>query len=123
MLFRSERYSGMPMLAYSTSKGAIRAFTTALAAEFGPQGIRVNQVTPGIIDTPTLATVAGEIASKTGREPGEAGRRAREKTVPLGRFGSAWDVAEASVYLASDAAAYVNGAEIIVDGGLSCMAP
>lgn len=117
------RFLGMPTLAYSTSKGAVLSMTRALAAQYGPHGVRVNQVTPGIIDTPVLASFADRIAVATGAVPGPAAREARERTVPLRRFGTAWDVAKAAVFLASDEAAYVNGAELVVDGGLACMAP
>jgi NAD(P)-dependent dehydrogenase (short-subunit alcohol dehydrogenase family) len=117
------RYLGMPAIAYSTSKGAVVAFSAALAAQYGPSGIRVNTLTPGIVDTPVLATVADQIAKATGKLQGEGARTSRERTVPLRRFGTAWDIANAAVYLASDDAAYVTGAELVVDGGLGVMAP
>jgi NAD(P)-dependent dehydrogenase (short-subunit alcohol dehydrogenase family) len=118
----STRYLGMPAIAYNTSKGTVIAFTSALAAQYGPLGIRVNTLTPGIVDTPVLAVFAERLATAAGVAPG-AGRAAREASVPLRRFGSAWDVANAAVYLASDEAAYVSGANLVVDGGLSVMAP
>jgi NAD(P)-dependent dehydrogenase (short-subunit alcohol dehydrogenase family) len=118
------RFLGMPAIAYSTSKGAIAAFTSALAAQYGPLGIRVNTLTPGIVDTPVLATVSERIAKATGvAAAAGGGRAARERTVPLRRFGSAWDVANAAVFLASDEASYVSGANLVVDGGLGTMAP
>jgi len=119
----ASRFLGMPALAYSTSKGAVMSFTRALAAQYGPHKIRSNVITPGIIDTPVLAMVADRIAASTNALPGPQAKAARERTVPLGRFGSAWDVAHAAVYLASEEASYVNGAELVIDGGLSCMAP
>jgi NAD(P)-dependent dehydrogenase (short-subunit alcohol dehydrogenase family) len=90
---------------YAASKGAIDTMTTGLAKELGPQGIRVNAVRPGLIDTDIHdAAPPGRIERLL---PG----------VPLGRAGTAEEVAEAIVWLAADAPAYVTGAFVPVSGG------
>lgn len=96
---------------YCTSKGAVRLLTYSLADALGPQGIRVNAIHPGIIET-TMTTDDVPIVG---------GEREAEflQTVPLGRNGKPEDVADAAVWLASDLAEYVNGESVTVDGGLT----
>jgi NAD(P)-dependent dehydrogenase (short-subunit alcohol dehydrogenase family) len=103
---------GPGMTAYSASKGAIVAFTKALAAELGSDGIRVNSVCPGWIDTPFNQPA---IDFMGGREKQEAMVR---NSVPLGVQGTPEQVAPGIAYLASDLSAYVTGQTIVVDGGL-----
>lgn len=96
---------GSSMLsAYCASKGAVRLLTYSLAAELGPKGIRVNTIHPGIHATEMVITDLG----------GGSGQPS-----PLRRIGTPGDVADNAVYLASSLASYVNGASIVVDGGLS----
>ncbi|KAK3106790.1 hypothetical protein LTR53_018064 [Teratosphaeriaceae sp. CCFEE 6253] len=91
---------------YAGSKGAIDTLTLGLSKELGPQGVRVNGVRPGIIDTEIHASV------------GDAGRAARMgQQVPLGRPGGAEEVAEAIVWLLGEQASYVSGTTIDVTGG------
>ncbi len=91
---------------YAAAKGGLHAFTKALAREVGRFGITVNTVVPGWIETGLLATL-GE------------GRRARAlETVPLGRFGQPGDVAGVVRFLLTDAASYITGATVRVDGGV-----
>jgi len=99
-----------PFSTYCASKGAVRLLTMALAAELGPKGIRVNALHPGIITT-SMTTEDVPLAA------GEQGENFRAQ-VPLGRLGTPTDVAGAALFLASDLARYVNGASIVVDGGL-----
>jgi NAD(P)-dependent dehydrogenase (short-subunit alcohol dehydrogenase family) len=102
-------YSGFPQsAAYCASKGAVELMTRALAAELGPQGVRVNCVAPGNIRTPMNA---GQFAVSREYE------RSLEEKTPLGRIGETEDIAAAVVYLASPAAKFVNGASWLVDGG------
>jgi NAD(P)-dependent dehydrogenase (short-subunit alcohol dehydrogenase family) len=91
---------------YAGSKGAIDTKTVGLAREIGPEGVRVNAVRPGLIDTEIHAS---------GGNPDRAARLGA--ATPLGRAGKAEEVAEAIVWLASDAASYVNGAIIDISGG------
>jgi NAD(P)-dependent dehydrogenase (short-subunit alcohol dehydrogenase family) len=91
---------------YGASKGAIDTFTIGLATEVAGEGIRVNGVRPGVIETDFHAT---------GGDPGRAARMA--SSIPIGRVGTAEEVAEAILWLLSDAAGYVTGTTIAVTGG------
>jgi NAD(P)-dependent dehydrogenase (short-subunit alcohol dehydrogenase family) len=91
---------------YAGSKGAIDTLTLGLAKELGAEGVRVNAVRPGLIDTEIHAS---------GGEPDRA--RTLGRTSPLGRPGTAEEIAEATVWLLSDAASYVTGAILDVSGG------
>jgi NAD(P)-dependent dehydrogenase (short-subunit alcohol dehydrogenase family) len=94
--------------AYTAAKGAIVALTKTLALELAPYGIRVNAIAPGAIDTPL---------NKDAYTPEV--RRTYESRIALGRIGTAEEVADAAVFLVSDAARYVTGHELVVDGGLT----
>jgi NAD(P)-dependent dehydrogenase (short-subunit alcohol dehydrogenase family) len=96
------------LTAYATSKGAVEALTRGLAADHARDGIRVNCIEPGPVFTP-MVQVAGM---------SDELREARRKASPLGIEGEAWDIAWASVYLASDEARYVTGVTLPVDGGV-----
>ena len=102
---------GLPnRAAYCASKGAVIAFTRALAIDHVRQGIRVNAVCPGTVDSPwvrRLVDDAGESLDAL---------RARQ---PMGRLGTTEEVAQAVLYLASDAAAFVTGSGLVIDGGLT----
>ncbi|KMO36238.1 3-oxoacyl-ACP reductase [Methylobacterium variabile] len=110
------RYARIPYLAYSTSKGAILPFTRTIALEYAKRGVRANVILPGLMDTPMVW------ASMKDEYPGgrEAMVRERNAQVPMGRMGDAWDVARAALFLASDDARFITGAELVVDGGMSC---
>tara|TARA_R110000765_G_scaffold130701_2_gene229232 strand:+ start:1579 stop:2364 length:786 start_codon:yes stop_codon:yes gene_type:complete len=92
-------------LAYHASKSAVSMMSRAAALEFAKQGIRVNAILPGRIDTP----IAGEIAPEQ--------LAAVNAKIPMGWTGDPSDIAQGAVYLASDEARYVTGAELIIDGG------
>lgn len=114
-----DRYLGAPYIAYSTTKGSIVSYTRTLAAEYGKDGIRANCVVPGFINTPMSNEIAVQMAD--GKEiDWEAADKKRASIIPLGRVGTPWDVANASLFLASDDASYITGTEICVDGGVMC---
>lgn len=101
--------------AYCAAKGAVTLFTKALALEMAPHGVRVNCVCPGDIDTPLLERqLAGSV------NPAEV-RREMESIYPLGRIGTADEVAKVILFLAADAASFVTGAAWSVDGGLTAI--
>ncbi|HEX7322504.1 MAG TPA: SDR family NAD(P)-dependent oxidoreductase [Mycobacterium sp.] len=104
-----------PIAAYKISKAGVNALTHALAMDNARYGIRVNAIMPGLIDTPMA--IEG-YAQATGIDQ-DALRAARDKAVPLGNQGTAWDVAHAALFLASDEAAFITGAVLPVDGGQS----
>lgn len=101
------------MSIYSATKGAVAALVRCLAVELAGRGIRVNSICPATILTP--------IQQKFGLPPDVAQAVAHKYTarIPLGRFGAAEEVARAVSFLASPAASFVNGVELIVDGGLA----
>ncbi|MCE2492096.1 MAG: glucose 1-dehydrogenase [Alphaproteobacteria bacterium] len=107
-------YAVPALVPYGASKGAVRQLTKSVAAYCGKQGygIRCNSVHPGIIETAMGETVLNFIFD----DP-EQGREERRQGIPLGRLGQAEDIANAVCYLASDEASFVNGAELVVDGG------
>jgi NAD(P)-dependent dehydrogenase (short-subunit alcohol dehydrogenase family) len=108
--------AGKDMVAYEVSKAGVNRLTTSVASANARHGVRCNAVLPGFMDTPMAVDAA---ARATGR-PVEEVRRARDAMVPLrGRMGSGWDTAYAALYLASDEAAFVTGALLVVDGGMS----
>lgn len=95
--------------AYGSSKAGIALLTSQMAIEWGPHRIRVNAVAPGLIDAGMSEPIYADPAT----------RGARESKVPLGRLGTADDVADVVLYLASDRAAYIHGQTVTVDGGVT----
>ncbi len=107
---------GVPNLShYCASKAAIIMLTQSLAIELAPHGIRANCYVPGHIETPFWGGIAAGFAARTGQSP-EAVVEGFRRTVPMGRFGRAEDVAAAVSWLASGDAAYVSGQAIAMNG-------
>ncbi|MEW2619320.1 SDR family NAD(P)-dependent oxidoreductase [Streptomyces sp. NPDC048106] len=100
-----------PLAAYSASKAAVLALTRAAAREFLPEGIRINAISPGPVDTPMWATRPGE-------GPQDRHRRMAAES-PAGVVGSAEEIARIVLWLASPEAAYVAGHDLVVDGAMS----
>ncbi len=94
---------------YPASKGAVRSLTKAAAVQLAPDGIRVNSVHPGFIDTPQSAGLMDDPVERA---------KLVERT-PVARIGTSEDIAWAALYLASDESAYVTGAEFVIDGGIT----
>jgi NAD(P)-dependent dehydrogenase (short-subunit alcohol dehydrogenase family) len=104
---------------YCATKGGVRLFAKAIAMEcasFG-DGIRVNSVHPGIIDTPIWGKIPTEAEGRGQNAPIDPEERAKLAT-PLGRAGQAEEIAAGVLYLASDASRYVTGTELVIDGGM-----
>ena len=97
--------------AYAGAKGAVMAMTRQMAVEFGPMNIRVNSISPGTINTPMNDKLIKEIGGNLAK--------AWVKMHPIGRIGEPSEVAEAAIYLASDAAGFTTGTDLRVDGGLT----
>jgi NAD(P)-dependent dehydrogenase (short-subunit alcohol dehydrogenase family) len=111
---------GAPGLSgYCATKGGVRLFAKAIAMERASvgDGIRVNSVHPGIIDTPIWGKIPTEAAGGGSNAPIDPEERAKLAT-PLGRAGHAFEIAQGVLYLASDASSYVTGTELVIDGGM-----
>jgi 3alpha(or 20beta)-hydroxysteroid dehydrogenase len=99
--------AGHAAAAYTASKWALRGLTRTASLELGSRGIRVNAVMPGLIDTPLMASASPAFTEAALAE------------IPLGRVGVPADIAPTIVFLVSDDSSYYNGAEIVIDGGLT----
>ena len=111
------RYTGYPYAAYYAAKAAVNNFTMGIALQYAKDGIRANAIMPGLMNTPLIhQQISGQYATA------EEMVAARDAACPMGRMGTAWDVAHAALFLASDEAQYVTGVSLPVDGGLSCRA-
>ena len=107
------RWTGYAYCAYAASKGAVNSFTQSVALQYAGLGIRANCILPGVMDTPHIyQQISGFYASR------DEMVAARNKLSPTGRMGDGWDVAHAAVFLASDSARFINGVELMVDGGM-----
>lgn len=114
----SIRYTGVPYVTYSATKAAMNHMTKTTAAEFAKDHVRVNAILPGLMKTPMVEN-AVNLADEYAKGDVENMWRERNKQVPMGHMGDAWDVAYASLFLASDESKYVTGIELLVDGGIT----
>ncbi|WP_413512055.1 SDR family NAD(P)-dependent oxidoreductase [Myroides odoratus] len=113
--FAHRMLPGRATTAYSLTKGAIDSFTTSLAFELGAQGIRVNAIAPGSINTAQF----NHNLSKLSAEHVIDFEKMVKTIYPMGKIGEANDIAEAAVFLASDSAKWITGISLPVDGGLT----
>jgi len=100
----------VPQDAYTASKGAVLALTRSLAVQFAPQGVRSNAISPGPIETPLLMDWLVK---------DEEAKRIRLARNPSGRFGKPEEIVHVAVYLASDESRWTNGANLVIDGGIT----
>jgi NAD(P)-dependent dehydrogenase (short-subunit alcohol dehydrogenase family) len=100
--------AGRNLIAYCSSKGAVRLMTYGLADLLGGDGIRVNAIHPGLMDTAMNRSDLGYVGADGEGLVGD---------IPIGRTGKPRDIGDAAVYLASDLASYVSGTSLVVDGG------
>jgi NAD(P)-dependent dehydrogenase (short-subunit alcohol dehydrogenase family) len=96
-------------IAYTSSKGGVLSMSREIAVEYGRQGIRVNALCPGPIETPLLAELMSDAAR----------RQRRLVHIPMGRLGHAEELAKAALFLASDDSSYMTGSSLVVDGGIT----
>ena len=111
-------YPNAALIDYAATKSAMISTAKALAGKYGRDGVLVNSILPGLIHTAMWDRAASELAESTGKSQEEI-MAANSKGVPVGRYGTPEEVANAVVFLCSDAAAYINGQAISVDGGSS----
>ena len=114
----SIRWTGVPYPAYSASKAAVNQLTQSVALEYAKFGVRCNVLIVGYMDTPTV--YAGQLGADSYKARQELAAK-RAKACPMGRMGDAWDVAYASLFLASDESRYITASQLVVDGGLSAV--
>jgi len=112
----SFQLGGRVHVAYAASKAGLQAFGRATAMAYVKKGIRVNSVVVGMIDTPL---VAHRLTKQLGVASAEELAAKRNALIPMGRMGSAFDVAHAVLFLASDEAGYITATQLVVDGGVT----
>jgi len=115
----SFQVGGRVHVAYAASKAGLEAFGRATAVAYVRKGIRVNTVVVGMMETPL---VTHRLTKQLGTDATDLVAR-RNAMIPIGRMGSAWDVANAIVFLASDEAAYITATKLVVDGGVTAARP
>ena len=110
---------GVPnRFAYTASKAAVIGLTKSVASDYVRQGIRCNAICPGTVDSPSLRQRIAEQAREQGRSEAEVYQAFVDRQ-PMGRIGTAEEIARLALYLASDASAYTTGGVHVIDGGMS----
>jgi NAD(P)-dependent dehydrogenase (short-subunit alcohol dehydrogenase family) len=117
---KSYQPGGRVNAGYAASKAGVIAFSRSTAIAYAKKGIRVNAVVPGVMHTPL---VENRLVRQMGLNDAETLIAKRNASVPMGRMGDAWDVANAVVFLASDEARYITATELVVDGGITASRP
>jgi NAD(P)-dependent dehydrogenase (short-subunit alcohol dehydrogenase family) len=102
--------------AYCASKGGVLRLADSLVEELAPHGIRVNSISPGSVETDMISTTIADIAQITGSDP-QTVRASYEAAIPMGRFARPEEIASVAVAICSDLFSYVNGSNIVIDGG------
>jgi len=110
------RWSGSAQVAYAATKAGVIQLTRVVAVQYAPKGVRINSVVPGQLHTPMVET---RLAKQRMGGDVEALLKSRVKRIPLGFAGDGRDTANAVLFLASDEARFITGAEIVVDGGMT----
>jgi len=113
----SIRYTGYPSVSYNASKGGINQLTQNIAIQYAEKGIRCNCILPGLMNTPQIIEY---LKGAYGEGGVEEMIKKRNEICPMKKMGDAWDVAYAALFLASDEAKYITGAQLVVDGGITC---
>jgi len=109
------RWVGKDQVGYAAAKAGLVQFTKVAAVAYAAKGVRLNCVVPGLMLTPLVE----RLAQRYNQGDYEGMVAKRHKQVPMGRMGDAWDVANAALFLCSDEARYITGAELVVDGGIT----
>ncbi|EGP89516.1 unnamed protein product [Zymoseptoria tritici ST99CH_1A5] len=109
------RYIGKPQIAYATAKAAVIQYTKASGCMYASRGVRMNCVVPGLMYTPLVET----LAMSEREEDQEVARKITQHNVPMRRMGDGFDVANAVVFLSSEASKYITSHPLVVDGGIT----
>lgn len=110
------RHVGYSCVSYATGKAAVNQLTRSIAVDYAQRGILANTILPGLMHTPLVEhSLQDEYAGDVQKMIEQ-----RQQMIPMKRFGDAWDVAAAALFLASDEAKCITGAELVVDGGVTC---
>ena len=110
------RWTGAAQVAYAATKAGVIQMTRSIAVQYAPKGIRANSVVPGQLHTPMVEVRLAK--QRTGGDV-DALLRQRQARIPLGFMGDGTDTANAALFLASDEARFITGAELVVDGGMT----
>jgi len=111
------RHLGYPCVSYCASKGSVNQLTQNIAIQYAEKGIRANCVLPGLMNTPMIVE---PLKHSYAQGDVEKMIKIRDALCPMKKMGDAWDVAYASLFLASDEAKYITGIQLVVDGGITC---
>ncbi len=111
------RWTGVDYISYYATKAALIQFTRAVAMRYASKGLRAVSLVPGLMNTPMIHGSGFPDAYADGKV--EKMMAMRDAQCPMGKMGDAWDVANAAVFLASDAAKYITATELVIDGGIT----
>jgi NAD(P)-dependent dehydrogenase (short-subunit alcohol dehydrogenase family) len=111
------RWTGVDYISYYASKAALIQFTRAVAMRYASKGVRAVSLLPGLMNTPMI--FGSRLQDSYADGDAERMVAVRDAQCPTGKMGEAWDVANAAVFLASDAAKYITATELLIDGGMT----